>query len=870
MAVSSAPSLQLSTLIPRSEKKKPLYPTTETLKSRLLRKGVAPTPKILHALRKKETQKSLRRTKKKALADEVLSLSESQRQEMEEEAQFRQISAEYRALKEELAGRPWERSGGVDLRGIVSAREGDGGGRLKGEHLEELRDMLAERNGSRFQWLLEDDVEVDVGVEEGRERKVAALKQTQMGDDEKIELLVRRLSDSDLSSHDWKFPRLMKQSGLLFTEMYLLKIVEGLGALGNWRQALSVVEWVYKEKEYEHRKSRFVYTKLLAVLGKARRATEALKIFDVMRGDAQIYPDMAAYRTIAVTLGQAGFVNELTKIVEFMRQKPLKKITNMRSKNWDPTLEPDVIIYNAVLNACIPSRQWKGVFWVLEQMRHAGIKPTAASYGLSMEVMLNAGKHDLVHKFFEKVRKGGLAPKALTYKVLVRTFWKEGKIDEAVEAVRQMEQRGVVGAASVYYELACCLCNNGRWQDAMVEVQKLKNLPITKPLEVSFTGMILASLDGGYINDCISIFELMKDHCSPNIGTINAMLKVYCHLDMFGKAKELFENIKTPFSGSGNSHDSPSLKADAYTYRSMLEASASALQWEYFEYVYKEMALSGYQLDQRKYAWLLVEASKSGKWYLLEHAFDTILEAGEVPHVSMFAEIICHSIGQNNFGRIVNLINGMAHASFKVSESQWTDLFQHNMDRFSKNAFQDLLNHLSGCNLVMEEPVPDFLRSLQSLCGMRLLKSTHLLADASDVSSSHPTYLEDANSADSNRKALDCFPIKPIIDFGGALPTYARNNLSSVSNVDTKETGGQTGVTSEKTVTVSSCTTCDKELQSVHCNSQASVTDETLDLLRADVRNLFAELPSASEILQKWKQDRLKDDLIPKHHDTIS
>lgn len=61
-----------------------------------------------------------------------------------------------------------------------------------------------------------------------------------------------------------------------------------------------------------------------------------------------IYPDMAAYHSIAVTLGQAGQLKELLNIVECMRQRPSKRIRNMRRKNWDRCLEPDVVIFNAV------------------------------------------------------------------------------------------------------------------------------------------------------------------------------------------------------------------------------------------------------------------------------------------------------------------------------------------------------------------------------------------------------------------------------------------------------------------------------------------------------------------------------------------
>uniref|UniRef100_A0A2P2MN66 Pentatricopeptide repeat-containing protein n=1 Tax=Rhizophora mucronata TaxID=61149 RepID=A0A2P2MN66_RHIMU len=57
---------------------------------------------------------------------------------------------------------------------------------------------------------------------------------------------------------------------------------------------------------------------------------------------------MAAYHSIGVTLGQAGLLKELMKVIECMRQKPSKRTYAMRYKNWDPVLEPDVVIYNAV------------------------------------------------------------------------------------------------------------------------------------------------------------------------------------------------------------------------------------------------------------------------------------------------------------------------------------------------------------------------------------------------------------------------------------------------------------------------------------------------------------------------------------------
>ncbi|KAJ4823319.1 hypothetical protein Tsubulata_001476 [Turnera subulata] len=695
MESSTLPSSSLPTPRPQFE------PDTEAIKRKLLEKGVYPTPKIIHNIRRKEIQKHNRKLNKISQADP---LTPSQKQALQEESHFQTLKREYRdftrAVKKAtgcgglLVGKPWERIEKVELREIASGGKEEFfvGEKLNKQSLRELKAIFE----GNLKWVFLDDDDVDVQVEncgngsgsdDQRERE-----RRKRSEKEAIQFLVDRLSCREVSLRDWKLARVMRQSGLRFTEEQLLRIVEGLGDKGRWAQAMAVVDWVYNDKGRRHSRSRFVYTKLLSVLGKARRPLEALRIFNLMREDWNIYPDMATYHTIAVSLGQAGLLKELLKVIECMRQRPLKRISNMPHRNWKTVLEPDLVIYNA-------------------QLRKSGLKPNGASYGLAMEVMLSAGKYDLVHELFRKMNRSGQAPKALTYKVLVRTLWEEAKVNEAVEAVRDMERRGVVGTASVYYELACCLCNDGRWQDAMPVVRKMKKLRHRKPLEVTFTGLILSSLDGGYVNHCISIFEHMKALCSPNIGTINTMLRIYGKNDLFSEAKELFEEIKKADGGS------TSLVPDKYTYCSMLEASARALQWEYFEYVYKEMTFSGYQLDQSKHASLLVDASRAGKCHLLNHAFDAILEAGEIPCSKIFTEMVFQAILQEDYERAAILVNCLVHTPFQVSERQWTDLFQRNVVKFGRDSLQKLLEVLGDWDMASDASVTNFLKSLQFLCG---------------------------------------------------------------------------------------------------------------------------------------------------------
>ena len=60
------------------------------------------------------------------------------------------------------------------------------------------------------------------------------------------------------------------------------------------------------------------------------------------------YPDLVAYHSIAVTLGQAGHMKELFDVIDTMRSPPKKSFKTGALGNWDPRVEPDMIVYNAV------------------------------------------------------------------------------------------------------------------------------------------------------------------------------------------------------------------------------------------------------------------------------------------------------------------------------------------------------------------------------------------------------------------------------------------------------------------------------------------------------------------------------------------
>lgn len=252
-------------------------PDTDKIKRRLNNGGVYPTPKIVHTIRKKEIQRHNRKLNRLAKTDPSSPpLSQSQKQALADETHFQTLKREYRDLTkavkaktgdgESMVGRPWEGIERIGFRELASTSAEYGGEKLKKEELKALREMFEARKLEDLKWVLDDDIELTEDWLDGENRVWDPAKRRRRGEGEVIQFLVDRLSATEFSMKDWKLSKMMKQSGLQFTEGQMLKILGGLGAKGCWKHSLAVVEWVYNDKGNKHCKSREISTYTLMLL----------------------------------------------------------------------------------------------------------------------------------------------------------------------------------------------------------------------------------------------------------------------------------------------------------------------------------------------------------------------------------------------------------------------------------------------------------------------------------------------------------------------------------------------------------------------------------------------------------------------------
>ncbi|CAH8354844.1 unnamed protein product [Eruca vesicaria subsp. sativa] len=545
--------------------------------------------------------------------------------------------------------------------------------------------------------------------------------------EDRIEKLAKVLNGADINMPEWLFSKAIRSAKIRYTDYTIMRLIHFLGKLGNWRRVLQVIEWLQRQDRFKSNKLRIIYTTALNVLGKSRRPVEALNVFHAMLIQISSYPDMVAYRSIAVTLGQAGHIKELFHVIDTMRSPPRKKFKPTTLAKWDPRLEPDVVVYNAVLNACVQRKQWEGAFWVLQQLKQRGQKPSPVTYGLVMEVMLACEKYNLVHEFFRKMQKSSI-PNALAYRVLVNTLWKEGKTDEAIETVEDMESRGIVGSAALYYDLARCLCSAGRCSEGLNMIKKICRVA-NKPLVVTYTGLIQACLDSGNVKNAAYIFDQMKEVCNPNLVTCNIMLKAYLQDGMFEEGGELFKKMLEDGNHieSGSDFESRVLP-DTYTFNTMLETCAEHKKWDDFGYAYREMLRHGYHFNAKRHLKMVLEASRAGQEEVMETTWEHLRRSNRTPPSPLVKERFCRKLEK---GDHVTAISSLAVLNGNIEETELrafsTDAWSKVLYRFEKDSVLRLMDDVNRRVGLRSESSDSVLGNLLSSCKEFLKNRTQVL-----------------------------------------------------------------------------------------------------------------------------------------------
>lgn len=252
----------------------------------------------------------------------------------------------------------------------------------------------------------------------------------------------------------------------------------------------------------------------------------------------------------------------------------------------------------------------------------------------------------------------------------------------------------------------------------------------------------------------------------------------------------------------------------------------------------------------------------------MEHAFETTLEAGEIPHPSWFTEMVLQVTARHDYERAVTLVNALAYAPFQITEKQWKELFEKNTDRISGDHLEKLLAALDNCDVASEATVLNLSRLLHTLCKSGASKDTSSL-------------VSDAEGLDCKRRVCKPNPSEELIGGdhdSGEDPSGVSNAIQASPNKDitgVENDYGKDGGANLRTSSTSSAVknnawgefddSLDVKLSTFDFSEESKEDDGT------EIENLIlngvddsdeCNRPSAYEVLEAWKESRRKDGII--------
>jgi len=247
--------------------------------------------------------------------------------------------------------------------------------------------------------------------------------------------------------------------------------------------------------------------------------------------------------------------------------------------------------------------------------------------------------------------------------------------------------------------------------------------------------------------------------------------------------------------------------------------------------------------------------------------------------------MVFQATAQENYERAVTLINTMAHASFQISERQWTDLFEKNGEKISQDSLEKLLDAVGHCRMASEVTVSNLSRSLRSLCRpgssgdlprtnscIEDTDDTHINTNSGEIAGNMLT--TSASMVDGNLELdEDTFVNKTSITPDMSLV----NNSSTNREGDDPEAASSTGnsvngldvatnllvkrdVFADDVASGASTDCLDKKLSNILLEESAKDAEEVeLEIGTTEANDLYrSELPSAHAILDVWKESRKK------------
>lgn len=383
------------------------------------------------------------------------------------------------------------------------------------------------------------------------------------------------------------------------------------------RQALRFVQLL--PREYVDTRT---YNMLLSVCAEAKDVKNAIRAADMLRGTGRKL-DTILYTNLLKVCAEAGDSDQAFKIFEEMQSSNIKLekqvfatlvaacsqsiITNFASDRRaqlvllerafglidlmdESRIQPDVVVWNALITASGRADQLQRAFSVLEEMISRGCRPNARTYACIIDACARARDKELALRVYQKARREGHSAELVLYSAAINACTKDKNVadlETAMAIYTDLQKEGIAPDSALYGSLMMAAGRSGDLDLALALQDEMVREGL-KPCVGTESALLTVYVQHGHFDKAQEIYQSIKDSGSmPHLHAINALINAYAKSMHLGNVISLVCDMLD----SG-------VEPDSYTFSGILSACHWADEAELALDVYQAMRRRNIEIDQ--------------------------------------------------------------------------------------------------------------------------------------------------------------------------------------------------------------------------------------------------------------------------------
>ena len=308
-------------------------------------------------------------------------------------------------------------------------------------------------------------------------------------------------------------------------------LIEAYLAIGNLPKAWDLIDDM---KNNNLKPNSHTYTLVFkAIKGNKTDLLKASELLKSLEDDNDTEPDVILYNILLDNFVSNRMLTNACELLDRM-EVPENRIM------------PDVISYNTVIKGCSQIRNSEKAYSLFIRMKNSFVNPNEVTYNSLIDAYVRCGDLKSACKLLPAMEASGLIPDNFTYSTLIKGVSPRNHVTlkKAFELFNEMKRNNQIKPDEILYNCLIDACVRFKDTYRAVSVFKEMELENVEPSSITYGILIKAYGQSNQLDNAFRVFSKMKSEgCVPNDITYGCLIDACVRSRSIKKAHSTYENM---------------------------------------------------------------------------------------------------------------------------------------------------------------------------------------------------------------------------------------------------------------------------------------------------------------------------------------